>query len=98
MALKAITSKELWLRALSSRYGITPSDVAGGYLFQIAGRFGCLSVFIFLNRSSLMIQGNSRAIRNWIFQEENQLANIMERESDYLAFTESVKREKVKTH
>ena len=84
MALKTITSKELWFRALSSRYGIIPSDVAGGYLFQITGTFGSLSVFVFLKRSRLMLQGSSRAIRNWIFQEENHLLDTMQGEMDYL--------------
>jgi hypothetical protein len=84
VALKTITSKELWFRALSSRYGIIPSDVAGGYLFQITGTFGSLSVFVFLKRSRLMLQGSSRAIRNWIFQEENHLLDTMQGEMDYL--------------
>jgi hypothetical protein len=83
VALKTITSKELWFRALSSRYGIIPSDVAGGYLFQITGTFGSLSVFVFLKRSRLMLQGSSRAIRNWIFQEENHLLDTMQGEMDY---------------
>ena len=84
MALKTISSKALWHRALSSRYGIIPSDVTEGYLFQITGTFGRLSVFIFLNRSRLMIQGSCAAIRNWIFQEENHLLDMMHRETDYL--------------
>jgi hypothetical protein len=78
VALKTISSKALWHRALSSRYGIIPSDVTGGYLFQITGSFGCLSVFVFLKASTVMVQGNPCAIRNWIFQEENHLASILD--------------------
>ena len=84
VALKTISSKALWLRALSTRYGIIASDVTGGYLFQITGRFGRLSVFIFLKRSRLMLQGDPCAIRNWIFQEENHLLDTMQGEMDYL--------------
>ena len=76
-ALKMITSKELWIRALSLRNVINPSDVAGGYLFQISGTFGRLSVFIFLKASRLMLQGSCGAIRNWIFQEENHLVAML---------------------
>ena len=83
MAMKTITSKALWYRALSLRYGIIPSDVSGGYLFQITGTFGRLSVFVFLKRSRLMLQGSSHAIRNWIFQEENHLLDTMHGESDF---------------
>ena len=97
MALKTITSKELWFRALSSRYGIIASDVTGGYLFQITGTFGQLSVCVFLKASILMLQGSSRAIRNWIFQEENHLLDTMQGEMDYLAFIVSENREKAKT-
>ncbi len=43
-----------------------------------------------------MLQGSSRAIRNWIFQEENHLLDTMQGEMDYLG--DSLKREKVKTH
>ena len=78
MALKTISSKALWYRALSSRYGIITSDVTEGYLFQITGTFGQLSVFVFLKASTLMVQGNPCAIRNWIFQEENLLASILD--------------------
>ena len=78
MALKTISSKALWHRALSSRYGIIPSDVSEGYLFQITGSFGCLSVFVFLKASTVMLQGDPCAIRNWIFQEENLLASILD--------------------
>ena len=39
-----------------------------------------------------MLQGNPRAIRNWIFQEENHLLDTMHGESDYLG--DSVNREK----
>ena len=91
MALKTITSKELCLRALSSRYGIIPYEVNEGHLFQITGRFGQLSVCVFLKASILMLQGSSRAIRNWIFQEEN---HTMHGEMDYLAFIVSENREK----
>ena len=94
MALKTITSKELWLRALSSRYGIIPYEVNEGYLFQITGTFGQLSVCVFLKASILMLQGSSRAIRNWIFQEENHLLDTMQGEMDYLAFIVSENREK----
>jgi len=78
VALKTISSKALWLRALSTRYGIIASDVTGGYLFQITGTFGQLSVFVFLKPSTLMLQGHPCAIRNWIFQEENHLEGILD--------------------
>ena len=94
MAMKMITSKELWLRALSSRYGIIPYEVNEGYLFKITGTFGSLSVFVFLKVSVLMLQGSSRAIRNWIFQEENHLLDTMQGEMDYLAFIVSENCEK----
>ncbi len=41
-----------------------------------------------------MLQGSSRAIRNWIFQEENHLLDTMQGEMDYLAFIVSENCEK----
>ena len=42
-----------------------------------------------------MLQRSSRAIRNWIFQEENHLLDTMHGEMDYLGDSEN--RENAKT-